>query len=73
MKATLEDGLRALRESSEMAKHVRVELTDDYLRLIDAVERMPQNQPGVDKTEVARSHHTYRDFFRRASLVHEKP
>lgn len=72
MKPTLEDGLRALREAAELARHIRIELTDDYLRLIDAVERMPHNQAGADKSHVWRLERTYREFFR-AALLHERP
>lgn len=50
MRPTLEDGLRALRESSELAKDIRIELTDEYLRLIAIVEAMPQNQSGAPKS-----------------------
>lgn len=50
MKPTLEDGLRALREATELAKSIRIELTDDYLELIATVEALPQNQPGADKS-----------------------
>jgi hypothetical protein len=50
MRPTLEDGLRALRESSELAKGIRIELTDEYLRLIAIVEAMPQNQSGAEKS-----------------------
>jgi hypothetical protein len=42
--------LRALREAEEFAKSYRFELSDDYLALIDAVEAMPRNQSGSDKT-----------------------
>lgn len=49
MKPTLEDGLRALRESTELARNIRIELTDEYLRLIALVEAMPQNQSGAEK------------------------
>jgi hypothetical protein len=40
MRPTLEDGLRALREASELAKTIRIELTEDYVRLITAVEAL---------------------------------
>jgi len=49
MEPTLEDGLRALREATELAKDIRIELTDEYLRLIAIVEAMPQNQSGAEK------------------------
>ena len=63
MRPTLEDGLRALEEATELAKGIRVDLTDDHLRLIAAVEALPENQSGADKSWVARllgdsrSHH----------------
>ena len=34
MKPTLEDGLRSLREASEQAASIRIELDDQYLRAI---------------------------------------
>ena len=52
MRPTLEDGLRALRESSELAKDIRIELTDEYLRLIAVVEAMPENQSGAPKSSL---------------------
>ena len=39
-----------LREASEQAAQIRIELTDDYLVLIERVEAMPQNKPGADKS-----------------------
>lgn len=54
MKPTLEDGLRALQEATEMARHIRIDLTDDYLALIAQVEAMPQNAPRADKSWVWR-------------------
>ena len=51
---TLEDGLRALRESTEQAKSIRIELDDRYLALIRLVEARPDNQSGVDKSWVWR-------------------
>ena len=49
MRPTLEDGLRALEEATELAKSIRIELDDDYLHLIALCEALPCNQPGVDK------------------------
>jgi hypothetical protein len=54
MKTTLEDGLRALAESAELAKSIRIELDEDYLRAIAIVEAMPENQSGADKSWVWR-------------------
>ena len=50
MKSTVEDALRMLRDASEQAAQIRIELTDDYLALIAQVEAMPQNQAGADKS-----------------------
>jgi hypothetical protein len=50
MATTLEDALRALDEAVELAKSIQIELTDDYLQLIAAVEALPQNQSGADKS-----------------------
>jgi hypothetical protein len=50
MKPTLEDGLQALREAAELARHITIELTDEYLSMITQVEALPQNQSGVDKS-----------------------
>lgn len=49
MGADLEDLLRMLRENAEAAKDICVELTDDYLAMIEYVESLPQNQSGADK------------------------
>ena len=57
MKSTIEDGLRALREAAEQAKELRIELTDDYLALIDQLERLPDNRPDSDKSWVGRLLH----------------
>ena len=54
MKPTLEDGLRALREATEMAASIRIDLDDDYLRAIAVVEGRPENQSGSDKSWVWR-------------------
>lgn len=47
---TIEDGLRALAEATELAKTIRIDLTDEYLQLIAKVEALPQNQAGADKS-----------------------
>jgi hypothetical protein len=41
--STLEDGLRALEEAAELARSIRIELDDDYLRAITLAEAQPQN------------------------------
>ena len=69
MKPSLEDGLRVLREASELAKSIRIELTDDYLELIAAVEALPQNQPGADKSGRWRGSRAYWSFVARGRIV----
>ncbi len=54
MTPTLEDGLRALAESAELAKSIRIELDVDYLRAVALVEALPENQSGADKSWVSR-------------------
>jgi len=67
VKSTLEDGLRALAEATELAKSIRIELDDNYLALIARVEAMPQNQSGADKSWVWRIDEAFRDHYRRAT------
>lgn len=50
MALTLEDGLRVLSEAAAAAGNVTVELTDDYLQLIAAVEALPENRHRADKS-----------------------
>ena len=69
MRPTLEDGLRALEEATALAKSIHIELTDDYLRLITAVEALPQNQAGADKTWVPRVIAVSKSYFARAIRV----
>ena len=42
-----------------------VELTEEYLRMIDEVESAPENQSGSDKTWVWKADRQYRDYFDR--------
>ena len=72
VKSTLEDGLRALREATEQAAQIRIELTDDYLALIAQVEAMPQNQSGANKIDHWLGIRRYKEFFRRATPVPRK-
>ena len=69
MKSTLEDGLRALEEATDLAKAIRIELTADYLRLITQVEAMPQNQSGTDKDYVSRRARAFKASFTNARLL----
>ena len=66
MRSTLEDGLRALREATELAASIRIELDDQYLRAIALAEALPQNQSGSDKSWVWRMDHAFREHYKRA-------
>jgi len=70
VKSTLQDGLRALREAGELAKSIRIELDDEYLRAIAIVEGLPQNQSGSDKNTVWRLEDAFRNHYR---LVRQQP
>ena len=72
MQPTLEDGLRALEEATALAKAIQVELTDDYLRLFAAVEALPQNQPGADKSGRWLGSRAYWAFVERGRIVEQK-
>jgi hypothetical protein len=62
---TLEDTLRALAQVVEEAKSIRVELDEEYLRAIAAVEALAQNQAGADKTWVSYLDDAFREHYRR--------
>jgi hypothetical protein len=65
MKSTLEDGLRALREATELAAAIRIELDAEYLHAIAIAEALPENQSGADKTWVWRMDRAFREHFKR--------
>jgi hypothetical protein len=69
MRPTLEDGLRALRESTELAKSIRIELDEDYLANIARVEARPENQSGADKSGVWRMDQAFRSMFKNAKYL----
>jgi len=46
---------QALDEASRSAASIRLELDDDYLRLIALVENDPANKAGTDKSWVLRA------------------
>jgi hypothetical protein len=60
MRPTLEDTLRALDEVAEQAESIRIEVDDEYLRLIALAEALPENKPGADKTWVWRLDEAFR-------------
>lgn len=69
MRLTLEDGLRALREATESAQSIRIELTDEYLRHIAVVESLPENRTGARKTSRWLGSPRQWDFVRRGRFV----
>jgi len=69
MRPTLEDGLRVLRESTTLAKAIRVELDDDYLANIARVEARADNQSGADKSWVWRTQEAFQHFKKVARRV----
>ena len=69
MGPTLDDGLRALREATEQARSIRIDLDERYLRAIARVEALPSNQSGADKGWVWRTDHAFREHFRRVRRV----
>ena len=42
-----------------------VELTEEYLRMIDEVESAPENQSGADKTWIEESEREFLEYFAR--------
>jgi len=66
MPVTLDDGLRALREATEEASKIRIELDDRYLRAIALAEALPTNQSGADKTWVWRMEEAFRQHYANA-------
>lgn len=46
-----------------------VTLSEDYLRVVRYVERLPENRSGADKTWVYRSQRQFREYFARARRV----
>ncbi len=73
MRPTLEDGLRALKEASEQAASIRIDLDEEYLRAIRLVEALPQNQSGADKSWVWQLDWAFRDMFKKAKYVGRLP
>ena len=71
-KSELEHCLRILQEATEQAAQIRIELTDEYLALIDQLEAMPQNQPGAVKVDRWDGIRRYKDFFARAKRASQR-
>lgn len=73
MDQELERVLKGLEAAAEFAKTYRFEMTDDYVALLEKVEAMPRNQSGADKSPVWPAQRTYREFFKNARLLPQKP
>lgn len=73
VRPTLEDGMRALREATELARTIRIDLTEDYLRLIATIEALPQNQSGADKSGRWLGSRAYWENIRRGRDVRPHP
>jgi hypothetical protein len=71
-KSELEDVLRILQEATEQAAQIRIELTEDYLALIDQVEAMPQNQAGAVKVDRWPGIRSYIESFSRVERAPRK-
>jgi hypothetical protein len=69
VKPTLDDVLRALDENVELAKSIRIEITDAYRELIARVEALPQNQPGAVKSGRWLGSRAYWDFVKRGVMI----
>jgi hypothetical protein len=68
MDSAADKALRAIDEAvAEVARlSGPVTLDADYLRAIERVEAMPENQSGADKTWVSEAQRQFREHFRRA-------
>lgn len=69
MESSLEHALRCLAEAAEQARHIRIELSDEYLELIARVEAMPRNQDGADKSYVWLRDETFKACFKNMRLM----
>lgn len=73
--ASMDDVLRRALEGLERAKALQpppgpVVLSDEYLRLIERAEALPQNRPGTDKTWTERVLETWKEVLRSIREVH---
>lgn len=71
MRPTLEDGLRALEEATELAKSIRIELDEEYLHWIATVEALPENASGGEKSWVWRLIDRSKKHFARATVEYQ--
>jgi hypothetical protein len=68
MGPTREDALQALREATEAAASIRVDLDEAYLRAIAYVESLATNQTGADKTWLWRAQDAFRRHYQDARI-----
>jgi len=64
MRSTLEDGLRALRNATELAKSIHPSVDEEYLEWILEIEARPENQSGSDKTWVWHAQQVFLSVFK---------
>jgi len=64
MRSTLEDGLRALRNATELAKSIHPTVDEEYLEWILEIEARPENQSGSDKTWVLHAQQVFLSVFK---------
>jgi len=69
MRPTVEDGLRALSEATDLSRQLRVELSAEYIRLIERVEALPQNRSGAEKSNRWLGSRRHRDLFSRGHFL----
>lgn len=69
MAITVADALRALEEATELARTIKIELDDEYMRLIAIAEARPENAEGADKSWVAIADEAFRRHYRSARPV----
>ena len=58
-----------LDEVVDEAKTIRIEVDAEYLRAIELVEALPQNQSGSNKDWVSRMDGAFRDHFKHVKRV----
>jgi hypothetical protein len=77
MEPALQDALAAIDRAVEWVRRRHEEgwppLSAEYLALIEAVELLPENAPGADKTARMKSGAGVRHLADRATHLHPKP
>lgn len=68
MQSTVADALRALREAGEQARHIEINLDQEFLRRLALVESLPANRDGVDKSWVWNADRAFRRHYEHSHL-----